>query len=161
MRTTLMVAAILFCFAACRQTMDQKPVVIALTYQQTDIQRQFDTLFNYQQSMPNVYTGMMEQALANCHDRNPADSITQDVLSSMYLNNTTHVYDCVTTTVFSFADGTITAMGVFNMIPGSNIAPDHNFPITGGSGAYEHVYGTYTRKYRDSVYHVELKYFKR
>ena len=160
MKTILTIAGALLLFSACRQH-DRKPSLISLTYTQPNIQKEFDTLYNNQLTVPNVYTGFIEQALANCQDSTGRlDSVTQDVFSSMYLDTTTHMYDCITTTVFRLPDGTISATGVFVMAPGTTIAPDHDFPITGGSGAYSHIYGTYTRKYRDSVYHVELKYYR-
>lgn len=161
MKPILTIACALLLFSACRQH-DAKPDIISLTYTQPNIQKQFDTLYNYQLTEPQVYTGLTEQALANCHDSSGRlDSVTQDVFSSMYLDTTTHIYDCITTTVFRLPNGTISATGVFVMAPGTTIAPDHDFPIIGGSGAYSNIYGTYTRKYRDSVYHVELKYYRR
>jgi len=144
-------------FASCRPHHPSPPVVISLNYQQSDIQKQFDTLYNYQQASPGVYKGFIEQALAICHGSGK-DSATQDVFSSMYLNLGSGQYDCVTTTVFQFPDGSITATGVFNLTPGDTIAPDHDFPITGGAAAYRNITGTYTRKYRNGVYHVELRY---
>jgi hypothetical protein len=155
MKIILSACAVLL-FVACRQDHRSAPVIVSLHYRQADIQHQFDTLYNYQQTTDSVYTGLTEQALAPCHGR--PDSITQDVFSSMYLNRYTGKYDCTTTTTFQFPDGIITAVGVFNLTPGSGIAPDHDFPITGGAGAYAGITGTYTRKYRDSVYHVELRY---
>lgn len=154
---TISVICLLLIFSACRQPSHSDPVVISLTYRQIDIQHQFDTLYNHQQTAAGVYKGFIEQALAVCHGRRK-DSITQDVFSSMYLNLNSGKYDCVTTTVFQFPDGSITAAGVFNLVPGDTIAPDHDFPITGGAAAYQHIAGTYTRKYRDSVYYVELRY---
>ena len=147
--------------AACKQPRHAEATVISLNYRQGDIQKQFDTLYNYQQTKPGLYNGLTEQALATCHrDSTGKDTITQDVFSSMYLNFNNNLYDCVTTTTFRFADGTIAATGVFNLTPGATIAPDHDFPIIGGSGAYRNIYGTYTRKYTNNVYHVELKYYK-
>lgn len=135
--------------------------VIHLSYVQTNIQKDFDTLY-HKQTDSGIYIGFIEQAYATCRDSaDTAAAITQDVISSMYLNRSTRQYDCVTTTTFQFPDGTIAANGVFNLVPGSSIAPDHDFPITGGSGAYAHVHGTYTRQYRDSVYHVVLTYDQR
>ncbi|KAA2243552.1 hypothetical protein F0L74_13755 [Chitinophaga agrisoli] len=163
MRTFTTTVVLLLGLAACRQSQRPEPVLISLNYTHHDIQLQFDTLYNHQQTQAGVYNGLLEQALANCHsDKTPADTMAvQDVSSSMYLNFTTGQYDCVTTTTFKFSDGIITAAGVFNLTPGDTIAPDHDFPITGGSGAYQHIYGTYTRKYEDGVYRVELRYFDR
>ncbi|OCX53742.1 hypothetical protein BEL04_05490 [Mucilaginibacter sp. PPCGB 2223] len=145
---------------ACKQH-GTGPYVISLSYQNSDIRKQFDTLYSKQQASPGIYKGFTEQALAICHDSTPRkDTITQDVFSSMYLNPFTNRYDCVTTTTFRFADGTICAMGVFNLTPGDTIAPDHDFPITGGSATYRNIYGTYTRKYINGIYHVGLRYYK-
>lgn len=147
--------------AACQQHKAANPAVIELTYQQSDIQKQFDTLYNYQQADSGVYNGLIEQALAICHDSTGRrDTITQDVFSSMYYNLRSKRYDCTTTTVFQLPDGSISAIGLFNLMPGDTIAPDHDFPITGGAGAYHDIGGTYTRKYRDGVYHVTLRYYK-
>lgn len=143
-------AAILF-ISACG--VPHNETVISLTYQQKDIQKQFDTLYNYQQTN-GVYNGFIEQALAVCDDT----TVTQDVFSSMYYNRNTGVYDCLTTTVFKFSDGTMTATGLFNLTPGDTIAPDHDFPVTGGSAVYSGVSGTYTRRYENGVYYVELRY---
>jgi hypothetical protein len=139
-----------------------EPTVIHLTYEQADIQKAFDTLYNYRQQSPGIYDGFVEQALANCHDASaPKKAITQDVFSSFYLDTTSGVYDCVTTTTFRFPEGTIAATGVFNLTPGDTIAPDHDFPIIGGSAAFKNVYGTYTRSYRNGIYHVKLRIYKR
>lgn len=155
---------LLLAFASCKE----KHQTIQLTYDQHDIQKAFDTLYNYQQSrLPvngdsvSLYNGFTEQALAHCHREKDSSVITQDVLSSMYLNNQTSQYDCVTVTTFQFTDGTITANGIFNLVPGDTIAPDHDFPITGGSGAYRNLYGTYTRKYSNGTYTVTLDYVVR
>ena len=148
-------------FSACTRSKHSTPAVIKLTYQQTDIQKQFDTLYNHQQADSGIYSGLIEQALAICHDSaGKGGAITQDVFSSMYYNLHSKQYDCVTTTVFQLPDGTISAIGLFNLTPGDTIAPDHDFPVTGGSGAYHHISGTYTRKYSDGVYHVTLSYYK-
>lgn len=161
MKTILVICTILLALAACVQQKNSSPTVIELTYQQTDIQNQFDTLYNHQQADSGVYSGLIEQALATCHDSTgKGGAITQDVFSSMYYNLRSKRYDCTTTTVFQFPDGAISAMGSFNLMPGDTIAPDHDFPVTGGSGAYHHISGTYTRKYRDGVYHVRLSYYK-
>lgn len=158
----LFACSLLLFFAACQMERKPEPTTISLRYTQPEIQKAFDTLYNNQQSAPGVYAGLIEQALAHCHDHNnPENSITQDVFSSMYLNDSTHVYDCVTTTTFRFPDGTISATGVFNLTPGDSIAPDHNFPITGGSGKYRTSYGTYTRNYSNGIYHVKLRIYKR
>lgn len=149
--------AALLAMVACNTGKAPADTLIHLNYTQPDIQNQMDTLYDHQQTSAGVYNGLAEQALAVCHG---ADTATQDVFSSMYLNRRTGVYDCVTTTVFRFRNGTITATGVFNLTPGDTIAPDHNFPITGGSGAYNDISGTYTRHYSNGVYHVELRYFK-
>jgi hypothetical protein len=155
----LPVICALIAFSACVQHKNPELSTVKLTY--AAIQKQFDTLYNHQQADSGVYKGLIEQALAICLDSTGSkDTITQDVFSSMYLNLYSGVYDCVTTTTFKFPDGTISAAGVFNLTPGDTIAPDHDFPVTGGSGAYQHVLGTYTRKYRDGVYHVELRYYK-
>jgi hypothetical protein len=79
----------------------------------------------------------------------------------MYLDTTSGVYDCVTNTTFRFPGGSIAAAGVFNLTPGDTIAPDHDFPIIGGSGVYRNSYGTYTRRYENGVYHVKLQIYKR
>ena len=160
MKPILVICTILL-FSACQQHKHPDLATIALTYQQTDIQKQFDTLYNYQLADSGVYKGLIEQALAICHDSTgKGGTITQDVFSSMYLNLSSGRYDCVTTTVFQLPDGTISATGVFNLTPGDTIAPNHDFPITGGSGAYRHVFGTYTRKYENGVYRVALRYYK-
>jgi hypothetical protein len=143
-----------------QQRTDQHPTTILLTYNQQDIQKSFDTLYNYQKNDSGWYCGLSEQALAICHEKRGKDPVTQDVFSSMYLNNTTGEYDCVTTTTFQFPDGSIVASGIFNLVPGSQIAPDHDFPVTGGSGKYRNTYGTYTRHYLNGVYHVKLQLHK-
>lgn len=161
MKPIIVICTILITLAACTQHKHPNPAVIELTYQQTDIQKQFDTLYNHQQADSGVYSGLIEQALAVCHDSTgKGGAITQDVFSSMYYNLNSKRYDCVTTTVFQLPDGTISAIGLFNLTPGDTIAPDHDFPVTGGSGAYHHISGTYTRKYSDGVYHVKLSYYK-
>ncbi|SHN36611.1 hypothetical protein [Chitinophaga sp. CF418] len=161
MKPILVICTILLAFSACKQHKDSNPAVIELTYQQADIQKQFDTLYNHQQADSGVYSGLIEQALAICHDSTgKGGAITQDVFSSMYYNLHSRRYDCVTTTVFQLPDGSISAIGLFNLTPGDTIAPDHDFPVTGGSGAYHDISGTYTRKYRDGVYHVRLSYYK-
>lgn len=162
MKNNLGILSLLLLLSACGPHRGADPTVILLTYTGHDIQKQFDTLYNYQQTKPGVYNGLIEQALAGCHrDTASTDTIVQDVVSSMYLNKHSGVYDCVTTTTFRFHDGTISATGVFNLTPGDTIAPNHNFPITGGSAAYRDIYGTYTRKYKNGVYHVELRYYKK
>lgn len=167
MKTNPILCAALLLLAACGTQQEVQTAkktshhVIYLSYVQANIQKNFDTLY-HKQTDSGIYIGLLEQAYATCHDSaNATAIITQDVLSSMYLNRSTHQYDCVTTTTFQFADGTIAANGVFNLVPGSSIAPDHDFPITGGSGAYAHIHGTYTRQYRDSVYRVVLTYEER
>lgn len=156
---TLPVICAIIALCACGQHKRPEMSTMQLTY--AVIQKQFDTLYNHQQADSGVYKGLIEQALALCVDSTGSkDTITQDVFSSMYLNLYSGVYDCVTTTVFKLPDGTISAAGVFNLTPGDTIAPDHDFPITGGSGAYQHILGTYTRKYRDGVYHVALRYYR-
>lgn len=136
-----------------------KETVISLQYTQSDIQKQFDTLYHNQQTDTGLYNGFLEQALAVCHDSAHAkETITQDVFSSIYLNFGTKQYDCVTTTVFSFPDGTITANGIFQLEPNATIAPNHDFPITGGSKAYKNITGTYTRVYENGVYRVTLRF---
>lgn len=160
MRILPILAMLLLC--ACGPDRPPQVELITLSYSQSDIQKEFDTLYNRQQTEAGVYSGFVEQALAVCHRAGtPDQQITQDVYSSMYLNLRSGNYDCVTTTTFQFPDGSIVAAGVFNLVPGATIAPDHDFPIIGGSAAYRNVYGTYTRKYRDSVYHVELRYYRR
>jgi len=160
MKTFCIICAVLL-FSACKQHHASTPYVISLHYQGSDIQKQFDTLYRKQMASPGIYKGFTEQALAICHDSvTNKDTITQDVFSSMYLNAFTNRYDCVTSTTFRFADGTICATGVFNLTPGDTIAPNHDFPITGGSAAYRNIYGTYTRKYVNGTYHVELRYHK-
>lgn len=165
MKTRLIFGSLLL-LTACTGAPDEHQTVIRLQYRQSDIQRQFDTLYRHQQTMLTdsslAFNGLLEQAWAQCHDSSRTDSITQDVLSSMYLINSTGVYDCVTNTVFHFPGGTVCASGVFNLVPGSGIAPDHDFPITGGSGSFRNIYGTYTRHYEaaDSTYYVTLGYRK-
>ena len=159
MKTRLIIGIILLC-SACRPHNHPDPNIISLSYEQDDIQRSFDTLYQQQQTTSGLYMGFIEQALAISPRTKHKDTITQDVLSSMYLNRYTGNYDCVTTTTFCFKDGNISAIGMFHMVPGDTIAPDHDFPITGGSGAYRNIYGTYTRKYKDGVYHVKLRYDK-
>lgn len=160
MKTKLTIGILLLC-AACVRNDHSKPAIITLSYGQADIQKSFDTLFDNQQASPGIYKGMIEQALAICPGTAAhKDTITQDVLSSMYLNHYTGAYDCVTTTTFCFKDGNISAMGLFHLTPGDTIAPNHDFPITGGSGAYRNIYGTYTRTYKEGVYHVALRYYK-
>lgn len=144
--------------AGCGQR-EVQPITLSLSYQQPAIQNQFDTLYNNQQTASGFYKGFIEQALAVCISDPPGkDTVTQDVFSSMYLNLNSGKYDCVTTTVFNFPDGTIAAMGLFHLIPGDTIAPDHDFPITGGSGVYSNIHGRYTRQYRNGTYHVSLNY---
>ena len=149
-----------FCFlffTACRPS--RRETVISLQYTQSDIQKQFDTLYNNQQTDTGLYNGFLEQALALCHDSiDEKKPITQDVFSSMYLNFGTKQYDCVTTTVFSFPDGTISANGIFQLEPNATIAPNHDFPIIGGSKAYKNITGTYTRVYKNGVYYVTLRF---
>ncbi len=148
-------------FSACWRHKVSNVTVISLSYHQKDIQKELDTLYNYQKNRRGAYKGIIEQALAVCHrDEDLADTVTQDVFSSMYLNHRTGQYDCVTTTTFKFHDGSISAAGIFNLIPGDTIAPNHDFPISGGSAAYRNIYGTYTRTYQNGIYHVELRYFK-
>lgn len=160
MKVFFTIGILLLC--ACSQPRHPEPVVIRLYYTQHDIQKDFDTLYHNRQQSPGLYSGFIEQALASCHrDSALADTVTQDVLSSMYLDTGSNQYDCVTTTTFRFKDGSIAATGVFNLKPGDTIAPDHDFPITGGSAAYRNIYGTYTRTYRNGIYHVELRYVKR
>jgi hypothetical protein len=160
MKTKLIIGTLLLC-SACGRYNHSKPTVVAFNYRQNDIQKSFDTLYHHQQTSSGLYMGFIEQALAICPGTTShKDTITQDVLSSMYLNLYTGNYDCVTTTTFCFEDGNISAAGMFHLAPGDTIAPDHDFPITGGSGAYHNIYGTYTRKYKDGVYHVELRYDK-
>jgi len=160
MKINFAVIAIALMFSSCGHH-ETKPTVISLTYTQADIQKQFDTLYNHQQFKPGIYSGLIEQALAGCHpDSTSVDTIVQDVFSSMYLNQKSGVYDCITNTTFKFRDGTISAAGVFNLTPGDTIAPNHNFPITGGSAAYRDIFGTYTRQYKNGLYYVKLKYYK-
>src|SRR5688572_13341225 len=106
---TLFATALLLAVLGCNTKPSRKPVVISLTYEQTDIQKAFDTLYNYQQADSGIYSGLIEQALANCHEESSKGPITQDVFSSMYLDTTTNVYDCVTTTTFRFPDGSLVA----------------------------------------------------
>lgn len=161
MRTILIICIALLTFSACQQHTAPTLTTIQLFYRQTDIQNQFDTLYDHQQADSGVYKGLIEQALATCHDSTgQTGNITQDVFSSMYYNLLSKRYDCTTTTVFQLPDGTISAIGLFNLTPGDTIAPDHDFPITGGSGTYHHVSGTYTRKYREGIYHVVLSYYR-
>ncbi|MFA6059506.1 MAG: hypothetical protein WC756_14965 [Taibaiella sp.] len=160
MKTKLIIGILLLC-SACGRYNHSKPTVVTFNYRQNDIQKSFDTLYHHQQTSSGLYMGFIEQALAICPGTTThKDTITQDVLSSMYLNLYTGNYDCVTTTTFCFEDGNISATGMFHLTPGDTIAPDHDFPITGGSGAYHNIYGTYTRKYKDGIYHIELRYDK-
>jgi hypothetical protein len=163
MKTTrvLLVLALLYCSCTGRP---QKQV-IEFTYTASDIQKQFDTLYNYQRvysisAHDTASLGFVEQALAECHSRSGDTNTVQNVLSSMYLNHFSGNYDCVTSTVFTLPDGTVSANGIFTMPPGTSIAPDHDFPITGGSGKYRHIYGTYTRRYENGTYYVKLVYYK-
>ncbi len=156
MRSFLVICTILI-LSACQQR--KGAAIIMLSYQGSEIRKQFDTLYNYQQADSGVYKGLLEQALAISIDSLSGDTITQDVFSSMYLNAFTGRYDCVTTTVFRLPHGSISAAGVFILTPGDTIAPDHDFPITGGSGAYRDVFGRYTRKYRHGIYEVALRYY--
>lgn len=167
MKTLYAAGSLFFLLASCTGTPGTQETLIRLQYQQRNIQKQFDTLYGKQQSSfisgsdtVTAYNGLLEQAFAMCQDSSSTDTIIQDVLSSMYFNTKTGLYDCVTSTVFHFPAGSITANGVFFMAPGTDIAPDHDFPITGGSGSYRNIYGTYTRQYRaaDSTYHVTLRY---
>jgi len=157
--------AFMFIFLhACNSNRTQRQI-IEYTYTNSDIQKQFDTLYSYRQiysisTHDTVSLGFVEQALAECHNSNGDTNTVQNVLSSMYLNHFSGNYDCVTSTVFTLPGGTITANGIFTMLPGDTIAPDHDFPITGGSGGYRHIYGTYTRQYENGVYHVKLEYYK-
>lgn len=150
--TALFLPAVLMCLAAC----GPRSRTIRLTYRQHDIQKQFDTLYNKQQTSEGIYKGFLEQALAVCH-REQDSAIRQDVLSSMYLDTSTNRYNCITNTVFSFPEGTVIASGVFSMAPGDTIAPDHDFPVTGGSAGFAGVSGRYTRRYEGGVYYVELE----
>jgi len=157
MKYLLLFVFSLLLFTACKPPHSE--TTISLQYTQPDIQKQFDTLYNHQQTDSGFYNGLLEQALAICHDSVHEDrKITQDVFSSMYLNFATRQYDCVTTTVFSFPDGTISANGIFQLQPDATIAPDHDFPITGGSKAYQNIAGTYTRVYKNGVYYVKLRF---
>lgn len=157
----ILVICLMLIFSACWRHKISNVTVISLSYRQKDIQKQFDTLYHYQKNKHGIYQGIIEQALAVCHkDDDQADTATQDVFSSMYFNHHTGQYDCVTTTTFKLHDGTISATGVFNLTPGDTIAPNHDFPISSGSAKYRDIYGTYTRKYQNGVYHVELRYFK-
>ncbi len=156
MKNLCLIAAMLS-LGACH--MPGREQVQTFTYRQTDIQKQFDTLYQKQQTDSPYYNGFIEQALAVCHDSTKSnDTVTQHVFSSMYFNQRTQAYDCVTNTVFALPEGTISAMGVFVLMPADTIAPDHDFPITGGSQAYKNISGTYTRQYRNGVYHVTLSY---
>lgn len=157
MKHTIVFACILLLLQACKPSHPE--TVISLQYTQSDIQKQFDTLYHHQQTDSGLYNGLLEQALAVCHDSLSKNRpITQDVFSSMYLNFATKQYDCVTTTIFSFPDGTISANGIFQLEPNATIAPDHDFPITGGAKAYQNITGTYTRVYKDGVYYVKLRF---
>lgn len=149
--TALFLSAALMALTACAP----RSRTLKLTYRQHDIQKQFDTLYNGQQTSAGFYKGFLEQALATCHHEKDS-AVRQDVLSSMYLDTSTNRYNCITSTVFSFPEGTVTASGVFSMTPGDTIAPDHDFPVTGGSAGYAGVSGRYTRKYEGGVYYVEL-----
>ena len=150
--TALLLSAALLALAACAP----ESRTIRLTYRQHDIQKQFDTLYNGQQTGEGFYKGFLEQALATCHGEQDS-AIRQDVLSSMYLDTSANIYHCITNTVFSFPGGTVNASGVFNMVPGDTIAPDHDFPVTGGSAGFAGVSGRYTRRYNGGVYYVELE----
>lgn len=159
---SIAVVLVLYSFSSIKSTPAK---VIKLTYRGYDIQKEFDTLYSHQQiysisTGDTAYIGFVEQALAICHSTNGDSNMVQNVLSSMYLNHFTGNYDCVTSTVFTLPGGTITANGIFVLVPGDTIAPNHDFPITGGTGMYRHIYGTYTRKYVNGVYNVELEYRK-
>lgn len=161
MKSIAILSILFLCLWSCNTPQKPQLTTIKLHYNQSDIRKKFDTLYNYQKTDSGIYDGLLEQALAICFaGDNIKDTITQDVFSSMYLNSFTGRYDCVTTTTFQFPDGNISATGIFNLSPGDTIAPDHDFPITGGSAAYRNIYGTYTRKYRNGVYNVELRYYK-
>jgi hypothetical protein len=147
---------------ACSSPAASVPQVINISYTNNNIQKQFDTLYN-NQAVPGkgssaIYKGFIEQASAICYDSADNRVGMQDVVSSMYLDTVTKKYNCVTTTVFRLKDGDITALGLFKLVPGDTIAPNHNFPITGGTGIYANSYGTYTRQYINGVYRVQLKY---
>ena len=161
MKHTAILSVIFGVVLGCNAPQKPQLSIIRLRYNQSDIRKKFDTLYNNQKTDSGVYDGLLEQALAICFaENNTKDTITQDVFSSMYLNAYTARYDCVTTTTFQFPDGNITATGIFNLTPGDTIAPDHDFPISGGSAKYRNIYGTYTRKYHNGVYNVELRYYK-
>jgi len=157
----IMLAGTAVLLYSCNSSPSQRQV-IEYSYTTADIQKQFDTLYNYKQvysisARDTASLGFVEQALAICHS---SSGDTSTVLSSMYLNHFSGNYDCVTNTVFTLPGGTVTANGIFTMPPGDTIAPNHDFPITGGSGRYRHIYGTYTRQYVNGVYHVKLEYYK-
>jgi len=160
MKQWLAAGVISFLFA-CNAPKHPGPVLRSFRYSQAEIRRNFDTLYNYRQTASGFYQGFLEQALAPCHEPGKESlPVTQDVFSSMYLNELTNQYDCLTHTVFRLPDGNIMATGIFEMTPGASVAPDHDFPITGGSGAYAGIQGTYTRKYKDGIYHIQLRYYR-
>lgn len=70
MRNTLIICTALIVLSACGQLENSNSTVISLSYEQTDIQKQFDTLYNYQQTSMGAYKGFIEQALAICHGGN-------------------------------------------------------------------------------------------
>ncbi len=177
MKTSLQFIIALACislFCSCAPSNSSNPKTINLKYwpnslKRHDIDVSFDTLHNgndtirYKHNGSRVYSnGYLEQALAYCYDSANKETATQDVFSSMYMNPESNLYDCITNTTFHFVDGDIIASGIFHLVPGNDsLPPDHDFPIIGGSGSYANIYGTYTRRYRDTVFYVQLKYYSR
>lgn len=160
MKPATIIMLLTFFATACTHN----PRVIHLTYNNADISKQLDSITTAKPVLVSgqlVSTGIIEQASATCFDSASHNkSCIQDVLSSMYIDTTHKLYNCVTTTVFHLPGGDITATGMFKLPLDDNTPPDSDFAIVGGSGVYANIYGTYTRQYRDSVYHVTLKYYE-
>ncbi len=153
-----------FCVAVLVTACTGNARILTLTYSNQNISKQLDSTSNNQPVTINgqpLSAGIIEQASATCYDSATRNkTCMQDVLSSMYLDTSAKLYNCVTTTVFHLPGGDITAIGMFKLPLGDTIPPDHNFPIVGGSGVYANIYGTYTRHYRDTIYQVRLKYYR-
>jgi hypothetical protein len=162
LHTRLIICGLFVLLAACNTN---TPTTVYLTYTNHNISKELDSMNSNRpitlKSGMMLSMGIVEQASANCFDSaTHAQTCVQDVLSSMYLDTAKQVYNCVTTTVFHLPGGDITAIGMFKLPLGDTIPPDHDFPIVGGSGVYANIYGTYTRHYRDTVYHVVLRYMR-
>lgn len=160
MKLPIIIILLAFFVTACTNNAS----IIHLTYTGADISKQLDSITTTKPVTLKgmaVSQGIIEQASATCFDSASHNkSCMQDVLSSMYIDTTHKLYNCVTTTVFHLPGGDITAIGMFKLPLGDNTPPNNDFPIVGGSGIYTNIYGTYTRHYTDSVYHVTLRYFR-